>query len=89
MRLRSCLAAVGLATVVESVAFELGAKKAWDPGSEEMDAVADQTIFERTSRTETQCYSGNEKYLLKSVKSGLRWTFSCSAACRCYVIVNV
>mmetsp|Transcript_22038 Transcript_22038/g.68923 ORF Transcript_22038/g.68923 Transcript_22038/m.68923 type:complete len:234 (+) Transcript_22038:56-757(+) len=56
-----------LATASRAQEFELRAKRAWEPGSERLDEVADQTIMDKTSRVRTQCYSGNEKYLLQSV----------------------
>lgn len=47
--------------------LELGAKKEWELGDEHFDSVVDETILQGTSRTRTQCYSGNEKYLLQTV----------------------
>eukprot|EP00631_Chrysoreinhardia_giraudii_P000710 CAMPEP_0197414166 /NCGR_PEP_ID=MMETSP1170-20131217/925_1 /TAXON_ID=54406 /ORGANISM="Sarcinochrysis sp, Strain CCMP770" /LENGTH=236 /DNA_ID=CAMNT_0042940857 /DNA_START=38 /DNA_END=748 /DNA_ORIENTATION=+ len=47
--------------------FELDAEREWVAGSDLLDAVADGTILSTTSRIRTQCYSGNEKYLLQKV----------------------
>eukprot|EP00633_Aureoumbra_lagunensis_P000274 CAMPEP_0197289350 /NCGR_PEP_ID=MMETSP0890-20130614/6592_1 /TAXON_ID=44058 ORGANISM="Aureoumbra lagunensis, Strain CCMP1510" /NCGR_SAMPLE_ID=MMETSP0890 /ASSEMBLY_ACC=CAM_ASM_000533 /LENGTH=101 /DNA_ID=CAMNT_0042760697 /DNA_START=45 /DNA_END=347 /DNA_ORIENTATION=+ len=47
--------------------FDLDARKAWEPGSTLQDEVADGVILQGTAKTETECYSGNEKYLRQRV----------------------
>lgn len=66
MRLRLTWLAL-VASVAARTRYELDARKAWEPGSEEFDEVVDQTIIETPSRTRTECYSGNEKYVRQSV----------------------
>jgi len=47
--------------------FELAAKKSWRPGSDKQDLVASGDILAGTQKSQTQCYSGNEKYLRRAV----------------------
>lgn len=58
---------LALALADDNRTFELGARRAWRPGSTKMDMIADQTILLGTSRARTECFSGNEKYIKQKV----------------------